>query len=243
MFPMHQDSDFADHPDTGAGYLKASRPSLGDALRKRTWPLHRQAEGGGIIFDILHGKASRLGYAMFLRNLLPAYLEMERGLERLQHAPGLGVLAQPVLYRSRALESDLAELCGSGWRRSVPLLHAGERYGRLVAIAAEGNGARLIAHAYVRYLGDLNGGQVLKNLLGRSLDLEPQQLSFYEFSAIPDMNGFKAQYRNALEDAAAELPEIESILNEAVAAFRLNMEVSEAVQAAALRAHVRPPHT
>jgi heme oxygenase len=35
--------------------------------------------------------------------------------------------------------------------------------------AAEGDGTRLIAHAYTRYLGDLSGGQILQRLLARSL--------------------------------------------------------------------------
>ena len=211
----------------------ALRGGLADALRERTRSLHRQAESGGIVHDILRGQASQHGYALLLRNLLPAYREMEHGLERLRDAPGVRAVAHPALYRSRAIESDLAGLCGQEWHRTLPLLEAGARYARAVAVAGEGNGLRLIAHAYVRYLGDLNGGRVLEHYLRRTLGLEARHLAFYDFPAIADLDRFRSRYRDAFDDASRDLPEIEPILDEAVTAFRLNMELSDAVQAAA----------
>ena len=82
----------------------------------------------------------------------------------------------------RAIEADLVALCGAHWSQGIPLLAAGELYARRIAKAAEGDGTRLIAHAYTRYLGDLSGGQILQRLLARSLDLQPSELSFYDFS-------------------------------------------------------------
>jgi heme oxygenase len=93
----------------------------------------------------------------------------------------------------------------------------------------------------VRYLGDLNGGRVMKQLLERSLGLEPAQLAFYDFPLIPDMREFRTAYRAALDHAVQGLPEIQSILDEAAAAFRLNVEVSDAVHAAVVR-HAMLPH-
>ena len=50
---------------------------------------------------MLKGRASRDGYALFLRNLLPAYQALEEGLERDRSDPGVEALAQPALYRAR----------------------------------------------------------------------------------------------------------------------------------------------
>lgn len=210
--------------------------ALADALRERTRALHREAESSGIVRDLLRGEASRHGYALLLRNLLPAYRELESGLERLRYAPGLRVLACPALYRSRALEADLAGLYGEAWRQTLPVLAAGERYARAVAAAGQGNGVRLLGHAYVRYLGDLNGGRVVQHRLRQSLGLGDRALAFYEFPAIPDLDRFRMQYRDAFDQAARELPEIEPVLEEAVLAFRLNIELSAAVRSAATAA-------
>jgi heme oxygenase len=157
------------------------------ALYLRTKTLHVEAERTGIIRDLLRGGASREGYILLLRNLLPAYLAMEQGLERHRGSPHLGQLAAYRLDRAAAIEADLVSLCGERWSQDVPLLAAGELYAGRIAKAAEGDGARLIAHAYTRYLGDLSGGQILQRLLARSLQLRPSELSFYEFPRFSDL--------------------------------------------------------
>lgn len=208
---------------------------LATALRARTRALHVQAERSGIVRDLLRGRASREGYALLLRNLVPAYREMETGLERLRHAPGVRVAADPALYRARALESDLAALAGPAWCRALPLLPDGARYAARVAAAAEGDGTRLIGHAYARYLGDLSGGQILRRLLARSLGLGPGSLRFYDFPAIADPEAFKAGCRAGLDRAALEIDDMDAVVEEAAVAFELNIAVSKAVQAAVTR--------
>jgi len=212
---------------------RAVSSGLADRLRERTRALHREAERSGIVRDVLQGRASRLGYALLLRNLLPAYQELERGLERHRNQPGVRVVAQPALYRSAALASDLDRLCGPAWNLSLPLLHAGTRYANRIATAAETDGARLIAHAYARYLGDLNGGQIMMRLLARSLGLGPECLAFYAFPGIDDLGRHAGAYRAAFDQAGPELSGVHEVVEEAALAFELNIEVSCAVQAEA----------
>jgi heme oxygenase (biliverdin-producing, ferredoxin) len=218
--------------DAATSTRTAGTPSLMEALRERTRALHVEAERSGVIHELLQGRADRHAYAVLLRNLLPVYREMELGLERHRDSPGLGEIAQPAVYRSAALESDLDALCGPTWQRMLPQLPAAGRYASLVAAAARGDGTRLIGHAYVRYLGDLSGGQILRRLLARSLSLQPQQLTFYEFADIAKLDEFKAGYRAALDRAALAVRDGESIIAEAEAAFRLNIEISIAIQGA-----------
>ena len=167
---------------------------------------------------------------MLLRNLLPAYREMERGLNRHRHSPGVREISQPAVYRAAALESDLEALCGATWNQSLVLLPAAERYAALVADAAQDDGLLLIAHAYVRYLGDLSGGRILRGLLARSLSLAPRELTFYEFADVANLDAFKAGYREALVRAALAVRDGERVIVEAEAAFRLNIEVSAAIR-------------
>jgi len=222
----------------GAGSPRVDAEAAGgglvDAFRERTRSLHAEAERAGIIREILRGRATRRSYACLLRNLLPAYQQMERGLERHRDSPGVGALAQPVVYRARAIERDLGALCGRNWAERLPLLEAGERYARRVAEAGEGSGARLTAHAYTRYLGDLSGGRILRRVLARSLELEPASLRFYDFQGVADADAFKRAYRDMLDRAVLAMDEVGVVVEEAAVAFRLNIDVSEAVHRDAL---------
>ena len=204
--------------------------SIVTALYLRTKSLHVEAERTGIIRDLLRGEASREGYILLLRNLLPAYQAMEQGLERHRGSPVLGELAHFRLERAAAIESDLLALCGKRWSGDIPLLAAGERYASRVARAAEGNGALLVAHAYTRYLGDLSGGQILQRLLARSLNLRPSELSFYDFPGFADLDRLKAAYREALERAGANACDFDAIVEEGAVAFSHNIALSCAVQ-------------
>ena len=205
---------------------------LANALKERTRSLHVRAERSGIIADILNGRVSRFGYGLLLRNLLFAYQQLESGLDQHRSDSRVLAVARPEVYRSGALVSDLAQLCGDDWERVLPLLPAGERYGRRIMMVAEHGRTGLVAHAYARYLGDLNGGQIMKRILIRSLGLKACCLAFYDFPLIGDLKAFKADYRQAINRSAAETVDRESVIEEGAVAFQLNIELSEAVQKA-----------
>jgi heme oxygenase len=206
--------------------------SVVTALYLRTKTLHLEAERSGIIHELLRGNASRHGYILLLRNLLPAYQAMEQGLARHLKTPGIGALAHYRLDRAPAIEADLVALCGEAWQHDIPLLPAGGHYARRITEAAQASGARLIAHAYTRYLGDLSGGLILQRLLVRSLELRPTELSFYDFPRYPDLAALKAAYRDALDRAGALAGEQETVVEEGALAFALNIDLSRAVEAA-----------
>lgn len=198
---------------------------LATRLKERTATLHQQAESSGFIRAMLQGRASRDGYALFLRCLLPAYRALESGLERQRDDPRLTHLALPALYRSFAIESDLKALLGA-CERWPGVLPAGAAYGARVADAA---GPRLIAHAYVRYLGDLSGGRILGRVLARAPGLKRESLNFYDFPAIADTDRFRHSYRAAIDSAALSPVEEEDVLDEGCAAFEQHIRLSEEV--------------
>lgn len=206
---------------------------LADRLRDHTRDWHQRAERSGIVRDLLAGRASRHGYACFLRNLLPAYQQLEASLERHDLSPGLRRIARPEVYRSAAIEADLHALCGSGWPEALPLLAAASDYGQRVAEAAQGDGARLMGHAYVRYLGDLNGGRILRRCLARAPGLPDAALTFYDYPGVSDLAAFTAEYRAGFDAAASERLDCDALIEEAVLAFRCNIAVAEAVAASA----------
>lgn len=181
---------------------------------------------------LLRGTTTRRAYALYLRNLLPAYRELERGLEHHRHWPPVAVIARPALYRAAAIVADLEQLGGAGWDRELAVLEAGRDYGAHVAAVAETAAEGLIGHAWVRYFGDLSGGQILERQLARNLGLEPRQLQVYAFPGVEEPGPYKAELRAALDRVAPRLADPERVLLEAEQAFRLTIEVSEAVSRA-----------
>ncbi len=207
--------------------------SLLEALRSRTRDLHRQAERSGMIADILRGQATRDGYALLLRNLLPVYHALEEQLTGAGRSLPIGPLVRPELARAAAIRNDLESLAVD--ISASPVLPATTEYVDAIVRAGMGDGGRLIAHAYARYLGDLSGGQILKRLLARSLDLGPAELSFYDFSVIDDVQAFKADYRAAIDRAGEASEDFDAIVEEGARAFELNIALSVALEAEAAR--------
>ncbi len=196
--------------------------NLSDKLREATAPLHHQAERSGIISDLLHGRIQRRGLAVFLGNLLPVYQALETALDTHQNNRILHEIRDSALYRAPALQADLAMLGGA-----VPLLPEATAYAERVRQAACGEGAELLAFAYVRYMGDLSGGRVLNRLLSRTLGLSG--LNFYHFADIPDMDLFRSNYRAAIGRAGALLVDVSAVVRTAVEAFQLDIALSNAV--------------
>jgi len=174
---------------------------------------------------MLQGRASREGYALFLLNLLPAYRELEAALELGRADPCLARLARPALYRAAAIERDLLVLVGAR-ERWPAMLPAGAAYGERVA---RSTGPGLIAHAYVRYLGDLNGGRILARLLARAPGLEAEALGFYDYPKIEDGGLFRQTYRAAIDTAVLSPEDEQAVLDESCAAFELNIRISQEV--------------
>lgn len=212
---------------------EAPRRGLADLLRERTRAAHTRAECSGIVQDLLRGEATRGGYALYLRNLLPAYAALEGAIEHRRAEPAVAPLAIPAVYRMQAIEADLAALSGPGWQRKLPLLPEGAAYAERIARIAREEPARLIAHAYTRYLGDLNGGQVLKALLARTLGLSATALTFHEFPSAGNLAALKLDLRAAIDRAGREAADVAAVVEEGERAFGCNIDVSIAVREAA----------
>ena len=224
---------------SGAADAQSTFAGLTARLRRATRLLHARAEKSGIVAEILNGSADRSGYVLFIRNLLPAYEALESGLRVHAASPLFRSVDWPRLYRAAAIELDLVSLAGPNWKESITLLPAGVRYGRRVAWVARGNGERLIAHAYTRYLGDLSGGQIMKQRLATTLGLGSPAMTFYDFPEIDDRERFKEGFRAALDAAPANAA---ALVEEAKRAFELNIAVSNDVLTAT-RVHAADDHS
>lgn len=198
------------------------------ALKARTARAHLRAEKSGIVADLLRRRATREAFVLFLRNLAPAYAALE---DALAAAPApAGSIRFAEVERSAALATDLAGFAGSGWR-SLPVMPAAEAYAARIRDVGARSPELLIAHAYVRYFGDLNGGQILRRMIGETLALPAEALGFYDFPDIADMPAFQGGFRTAYERALGAVGDPEAVLAEAETAFEFNISVSEETQA------------
>ncbi|MFO1035468.1 MAG: biliverdin-producing heme oxygenase [Geminicoccaceae bacterium] len=200
---------------------RGDRP-LSSQLAESTRELHRVAERTGFIAELLRGRASRKAYLHYLSCLQPVYEALERGLERTDFVD----LAARELRRSTAIAADL-EVLGASWRPVV--LPAARAYATRISWLSRTHPARLAAHSYVRYMGDLSGGRVMRGLLEKTLLLQRSELAFHEFPEIPDPATFKNNYRGLLDRVGRSAERPSTILDEAQLAFRYNIELSVAI--------------
>jgi heme oxygenase len=210
-------------------------------MRARTSSLHAEAENTGVLASILSGNATMSAYALYLRNLLPAYQAMEQALSRHRNRPGFGYLSDRSLHRSESILADLDHLEGSRWQTVLPLLPEGNRYAARITRAGDGSGELLLAHAYTRYLGDLSGGQILRGCLIRLFGPQFRATSFTEFPATVTTGAFLAGFRAALDEAGRSAIAADRVVEEAAVAFEMNIRVSADV--AALFPPAAPPAT
>ena len=207
--------------------------SLSNRLKLGTHSLHREVERRGMMPALLRGTISRERYCLLLRNLHAIYVDLESGLTAHEKSTTIQAIHHPALVRSAALAADLDHLHGSGWQTALPLTTPARRYAaHLQALAAEAP-SKLVAHAYVRYLGDLNGGQILRRVVRAALSLPEagDGTRFHEFAA-PGVDALAAAFRAGLDHIVLPEAELDDIVIEAQGSFRRHAELFEALAAA-----------
>lgn len=202
---------------------------LSAQLRQGTQKSHTLSENTAYMKCFLKGIVEREPFRQLLANLYYVYRTLEASLERYKDHDILGKIYFPQLNRTANLEKDLAFYYGDNWAEEIAPLTGGKDYCDRLQELADTNPILLVAHAYTRYMGDLSGGQSLKNITRSALALPPNQgTSFYEFEGLgtPDeRRSFKDTYRQALDSLPLDHDTIKEIIAEANYAFALNRNV------------------
>lgn len=212
--------------------------NLATLLREGTKKAHTMAENVGFVKCFLKGVVEKTSYRKLVANLYFVYSAMEEEMERHQQHPILSKIYFQELNRQRSLEQDLKYYFGSQWREQVTLSPAGEAYvKRIREVSNSDQPELLIAHLYTRYLGDLSGGQILKGIAQRGMNLsDGEGTAFYEFEEIPDEKQFKATYRQRLDELPIDEATANRIVDEANAAFGLNMKLFQELEGNLIKA-------
>lgn len=201
---------------------------LSVALRETTANAHQDAESSSFITSLMEGRACPSAFTALAAQQLVIYSALEDSLR--SHA-GHRLLA-PVddrrLERVASLRHDLSVLVGEDYDvrladGRLPVCRATVEYAGV--LRTEASPEFLLANHYVRYLGDLSGGQVINRLVQRHYGITDEALTFYRFDGIGKPKPYKDAYRAALDGLDATPAEREQILAQAVRSFELNSAV------------------
>ena len=207
---------------------------LAQALREGTRELHAAVERSTLMQALLRGRFARPVYLLLLRNLHPIYEVLEAALARHAAHPGLAPLALAGLARAPQLAEDLCHLHGARWAQELPELAEARRYVERLAELEGQAPALLAAHAYVRYLGDLSGGQLLQGIVARTLGLAGEAgTRFYAFGAPGAAQVLAQRLRRSLDGVAADAQAAAACVAEARSAFVRHQRLFDEIAAAA----------
>lgn len=202
---------------------------LSVALKASSAKAHEQAENSSFMDNLLSGRSDRAAFIQLQEQMYFVYEALEAGARALADDPIAGTMFDPALERIPALEADLDQLHGStSWRETIRPLPATKAYAdRINTLVEENDAAGLIAHHYVRYLGDLSGGQAIAVLVRRDYGIEKEALTFFDFSAIGKTKIYKDGYRVRLDALPIDSSDRQRMLAETDIAFECNKQVFE----------------
>lgn len=212
---------------------------LSVALREATAEAHERAEGSAFVSDLLGGVHPLAAYTALVVQNHAIYTALEQLTPGWRGHAVAGPFVRGELLRLPALEHDLEALLGPTWRSAAPgmVLPATLAYTARLRDVAGSWAAGFVAHHYVRYLGDLSGGQVVGRRVGEIFGpAGVGATAFYAFEAVPKVKPFRDDYRARLDAVPVAADERDRMLAEAVRAFECNRAVFRDLAAGAARA-------
>jgi heme oxygenase len=158
------------------------------SLKELTQEKHTEAENTEFAKLLLSGNISKEQYSNYLYQMLLIYNSLELSARK------VGLLDElPDTRRSPNIYKDLVELSGTN-HGFVWLPEAVEYHKYLLSLGEANDRNKIMAHIYVRHMGDLYGGQMIKQKV-------PGSGKFYEFK---DPVGLKALIRERLDDSMGD---------------------------------------
>ncbi len=198
-------------------------PTLALRLKSETRALHTSAERSAFMRALLRGQMSLPAYVALLRNLHAIYAALEPALLRQAQRPTIAPVLLPALWRGPSLVADLDALHGPSWAANIALQPATDAYVNRVRELDASAPDLLLAHAYVRYLGDLSGGQMLRRIVAASMPVPAGRgTAFYEFGDAEQTHALTQAFRNGLARVVADPATVSALADEARRAFELH---------------------
>lgn len=195
--------------------------SLSTTLRQSTREAHEAAENAPFMAALAAGHVLRDHYINYLQQLAAVYGSLDELSQQWRMDPEVGSLFDPHLAREGHIVADL------NFFEQSPTLDrttaATREYVDVLQQLARSNRLAAVAHHYVRYLGDLSGGQVVRPKVADALGLSGTfGLQFYAFDLGRPLPAYRREYRRRLHDLPLRATEIDLVVRYAQHAFALN---------------------
>ncbi len=203
--------------------------ALATRLRSETAELHREAEQRPFMQAFFAGTLPRDAYVEWLARQWHLYRTLEAALDSLPPGSPEHGLVPAALHRTARIEADLDHLNDRPWREQDHLTPATRAYVERIESVA-GFGAGLVAHAWLRYMGNVGGRDVLRRLVAASIGASEDDthgLSFTDFSAVGEIRPFFAAFHAGLDALPVSDEEKDRVVAEAAAGFRLNIALTD----------------
>lgn len=160
-------------------------------LKELTWEHHKNAERQTFVKEMFNKKTqiSDERYATFLYNQFPMYDVLEA------IAMSHGLLNDiPAIVRSRSILADFKELWPHPEEVTPEIMPVVEEYvNHIKSIMSDKD--KIMAHIYVRHMGDLSGGQMIRKRV-------PGKGKMFDFKQ--DIDELKERIRAKLNDSMAD---------------------------------------
>jgi heme oxygenase len=209
----------------------ASDP-LSTVLRQATWGAHEEVETGPLEKALVDGVLRPDVYADLLAQSLAVYQAIERLAPGVADDEVAGPFVRPEVFRSDAVEADLAYYWGPSWRSRVELLPETEWYVERIETVASMDPIAWIAHGYTRYLADLSGGLEIDRAIRSAYGLageDGRRLYVFDLPGGVSAATWKNAYRQLLNildvDAATKV----RLIEEAQVAYQCNIALNDAL--------------
>lgn len=159
-----------------------------DNLKHLTYEHHRNAERQEFVKELMSGSIEEERYATFLFNQHACYNVLE----------AMGMLhglfdTIPEVPRAKRIWADYLELWGERPESPQALPATSKYLDHLKSIMHDPD--KVMAHIYVRHMGDLSGGQMIKKKI-------PGSGTMYEFDS--EIDEIKTRFRALLHDELAD---------------------------------------
>ncbi len=157
------------------------------SLKELTHEQHRRAETRSFVKVLFSGNIDPKLYAQYLYNQFPMYELLE--VCAMPH----GLLSDiPGILRSKAILEDYKELWGDT-EETPKLCKVVQEYMNHI-MSIKDDPKKLMAHIYVRHMGDLAGGQMIAKRI-------PGSGKYYQFENADDL---KTKVRAKIDDSMAD---------------------------------------
>jgi heme oxygenase len=176
------------------------------SLKDLTWEKHKSAERQEFVKILLSGKINPRFYSVYLQNIMACYSMLESSAAVHGLLDGLDDIR-----RTNLIQADLDEL-GHKKDNSLFVPVVNEYLDHILRLSWN-TPEKLMAHIYVRHMGDLSGGQMIAKKI-------PGSGRYYQFENVEEL---KNKIRERLTDDLAD--EASLAFDFSIAIFQQLMEL------------------